>query len=164
MDCPECKTKHHAKGYCKKHYEKYKFDKDPDKYRERKRKEYSLNKKLYSEKNKRYRMKHHDKERNRKIIYNNKYPERRLKANIKQLKKMSKDFDMSTEKYQYARRSWSENIKDRDNVCQICGNKAEISHHIIHKSIYPQLSLNLNNGVGLCKNCHYEVHGWGVNI
>lgn len=57
------------------------------------------------------------------------------------------------------RSTWSESVKERDKgICQICFNKGNIAHHIFYKSKYPKLSLNLNNGITLCKKCHKEVH------
>jgi len=55
---------------------------------------------------------------------------------------------------------WKNNIKNRDNSCQICGSKNNLnSHHILHKEYYPKLALNINNGVLLCNEHHNECHG-----
>ena len=63
--------------------------------------------------------------------------------------------------FNYALKSWSSTIKKQfNNQFQCCPNQAEISHHILYKSKYPALSLNVNNGIALCKKCHNEVHGW----
>ncbi len=54
---------------------------------------------------------------------------------------------------------WSKTIKKRDNdKCQICGNKADVSHHILFKAKFPELSLNENNGITLCNIHHNEIH------
>ena len=54
---------------------------------------------------------------------------------------------------------WSKNIKKRDKECVICGNKKKLnSHHIIYKSVSPQLQYNINNGITLCINCHADTH------
>ena len=56
---------------------------------------------------------------------------------------------------------WSKTVKLRDNYkCQVCGNKGQISHHILHKAKYPKLSLVVNNGITLCRWCHAQVHNW----
>ncbi len=66
--------------------------------------------------------------------------------------------------YNYALISWSRTIRKRDKTCKACDSKEQlIAHHIFYKKKYPRLSLNLNNGLTLCKKCHYETHylnGW----
>jgi len=66
----------------------------------------------------------------------------------------------SAHRYGHALRSWSRTVRSRDNnKCQICGSeKGVVSHHIFYKSLYPKLSLNINNGVTLCVLHHKEVH------
>lgn len=60
--------------------------------------------------------------------------------------------------------AWSQIIKQRDKkTCQICGQKANIAHHIFFKSNCPQLQFNLNNGITLCEKHHKELH-WGHKI
>lgn len=47
----------------------------------------------------------------------------------------------------------------KDRFCSDCNlNKNMITHYIFHKANYPLLLLNINNGITLCKPCHYEVH------
>lgn len=94
--------------------------------------------------------------------YKKEHPEILLKANKNLLDKLGKIFDMNRVEYNFALISWSKTVKNRDNhECQICGSKENIqAHHILHKMKYPELSLNINNGITLCeKPCHYEVHG-----
>lgn len=58
---------------------------------------------------------------------------------------------------------WSKVVqKLQNNMCGVCGEKSVLTHHLIHKSVEPKLCLNINNGIALCKKCHYEVHGWGL--
>jgi len=65
-------------------------------------------------------------------------------------------------KFKYALMAWSDTIQKREqNICQVCGNPSKDSHHLIYKSIEPKLSLNINNGISLCENCHKECH-YGV--
>ena len=96
--------------------------------------------------------------------YRKNHPEVLLRNNIRILNKMCSIFDMGSSEYRYALQSWSSSIKKRDPYCKMdCGNKSQISHHILYKNKYPQLSLDLDNGVGLCKDCHYTYHnlnGW----
>ncbi len=55
---------------------------------------------------------------------------------------------------------WSKTVRKRDNyICQICGEKAEHSHHLFYQRLFPELQINENNGIALCKLCHNEVHG-----
>jgi 5-methylcytosine-specific restriction endonuclease McrA len=37
-------------------------------------------------------------------------------------------------------------------------SQARQYYHIFPKSKYPELALNLNNGIALCKEHHYEFH------
>lgn len=95
--------------------------------------------------------------------YNKKYPEKKLASDIKYLKKYGFPLKLDPYTYKFALKSWSKTVKKLGNgLCLVCNLKAEISHHIIHKSKYPELSLNTNNGIPLCKICHYEVHGWNI--
>ena len=87
-----------------------------------------------------------------------------LQWQLNGLKRAGFPFKMDPYSYKFALKSWSKSIrKSFNNQCQICPNKSEISHHILHKSKYPALSLNVNNGIALCKKCHNEVHGWKMS-
>ena len=91
--------------------------------------------------------------------YYQKHPEITLKSKMKYFKKIGKLFDLDSEHYHEAIKSWSKSIKSRDKKCTICGNETENAHHLLYIRFNPQLSLNLNNGIGLCLKCHNEVHG-----
>ena len=125
---------------------------------------YIKNKPHIKEIQKKYKIKNKDK----LSIYNKKYnrqyflnnPHKILDSNKKILKKIGLDFNMESHEYSLAVLSWSKTIKKRDGLCQVCGGVGQISHHIIHKKHYPRLSLNVNNGITLCKWCHSEVHGF----
>jgi len=98
-------------------------------------------------------------ESNRK--YREKYPERKLNYDRNYLTKLGLEFKLPRTEYFLALNSWSKTIRaQHNNTCQICHSPAQISHHIIHKSKYPALSLNIHNGIALCRSCHNEVHGW----
>lgn len=56
---------------------------------------------------------------------------------------------------------WAKIVKSRDlGICQICGaeNDVVIAHHIEAVSQNPIESLDLDNGITLCSNCHSKVH------
>jgi len=56
---------------------------------------------------------------------------------------------------------WAKDVKARDNyTCQHCGvtNTTLHSHHIKLFSKYPDLRYDLDNGLTLCKPCHFKVH------
>jgi len=95
--------------------------------------------------------------------YNKTHPEIVLKCNLNQLIKHGKTFDITTNQYMYTVNVWVRSVKTRDKTCVCCGSKKQLNaHHILYKSKYPELSLNLNNGITMCKKCHEELHGYGV--
>ncbi len=52
---------------------------------------------------------------------------------------------------------WSQEVLSRANyICEICGQKAEHAHHIQPKKLAPILALDPENGLALCKDCHYK--------
>lgn len=55
---------------------------------------------------------------------------------------------------------WSIAVKKRDNYkCVECDSSENLhSHHIKPKSLYPELRYDLDNGVTLCKSCHFKIH------
>lgn len=60
--------------------------------------------------------------------------------------------------------NWRKKIFERDNyTCQMLGcNKSEHylnAHHIKTFSLYPELRLDINNGICLCKVCHDKTKG-----
>jgi len=81
------------------------------------------------------------------------------------LLEMGKQYLLSPTKFIHALEGWKQLIRKRDNsICQICGIKAKIAHHLFHKSKYPGLALNLNNGMILCTEHHDEVHYRKVKV
>ncbi len=91
-----------------------------------------------------------------------KHPEKAIQNKDRIFKKLGDKINMTLSQVKWYLLSWSKSVRKRDNnICQNCGDIAVNSHHIIHKKNYPQLMLNLNNGISLCKKCHDECHLWG---
>jgi len=54
-------------------------------------------------------------------------------------------------------KQWREQVYERDSyTCQICGQFGGFlhPHHILKKSIYPELVFEVRNGITLCADCH----------
>ena len=99
--------------------------------------------------------------------YNKKYrkehPEKKLKSDKKSLNKLLTKSNYphikGTLELESAYRSWANSVKKRnDYECVICGGEGKIAHHLFHKSKYPNISLNVENGITLCNSCHGEYH------
>jgi hypothetical protein len=60
----------------------------------------------------------------------------------------------------YCLRLWSEFIRVRDGQrCVVCHDTSGLSaHHIIRKSLIPEMQLEFGNGITLCRSCHREPH------
>jgi 5-methylcytosine-specific restriction endonuclease McrA len=61
-------------------------------------------------------------------------------------------------KYHAALYAWSKAVrKVTGNYCKICFSTAKLEvHHLFSKTQYPELSLNINNGIVLCRDHHKE--------
>lgn len=54
---------------------------------------------------------------------------------------------------------WSKKVLEKaGHKCEICGRKAINAHHIVPKKLEPFRALDLDNGLSVCKNCHYKCH------
>ena len=55
---------------------------------------------------------------------------------------------------------WAKAVKAlADNRCNICGSTENLqAHHIMPKNLYPDHIYDLNNGLCLCRKCHYYYH------
>jgi len=149
---------------CKKLSEeqKYVLSVKSNEYHNKRKNDPEYNEKLKIRYKKSY-QKHRKKRLKLQKEYNKTHPEQRLNSIKLYLKKLGKNFDMTINEYMYAHNSWSKSIKVRDKVCQICNSKKHLnSHHIFYKNSYPQLSLNINNGIVLCVSCHGELHGYTI--
>jgi len=63
----------------------------------------------------------------------------------------------------YMLAKWSKLVRLRDNnICQKCfisADKAKLhAHHIRSRAKNPEIIFDINNGITLCDNCHYEQH------
>lgn len=144
-----CNDKYHSNGLCRLHYNK-------EYYRQNKEK-CNNNGKKWREQNR----KHH-REHNR--IYAKNHPEVNLKAKKKQLEKLGKSFDLNSTDYLFAIQNWAKTIKKLDNyMCKNCDSTSNLNaHHIQPKREFPKLSLDLDNGITLCEDCHGETHGFEI--
>ncbi len=140
----ECNNKYSAKGFCKDHYMKNNLD-------------------MRIKSSSKYRMKNRYKINLKQKINNELYPEKLLESQRKSLTKYGKLLNMNPHEYMYALISWSKTIKKLDNkMCKNCDSIENLhAHHIQPKSLFPKLILNIDNGITLCKKCHYELH-WGL--
>lgn len=59
-----------------------------------------------------------------------------------------------------AYKKWRLDVFIRDNFkCQNCNKETDLNaHHIKPFSKYPELRLEISNGITLCRDCHVEVH------
>lgn len=80
-----------------------------------------------------------------------------LKGKERTKKKNSDTVNRRSKEY----KKWRINILQRDNyTCQHCHETSEILdvHHIKPILTHPELALELDNGLSLCKTCHIKVH------
>jgi len=117
--------------------------------------------------NKKAREKYHDdpeKHNKRNNLYRKNYPDKVLESEKKYIEKIAIPLKFPSIKLRYALQAWSLTVRKLgDWVCKICNAPATVSHHIFHKSMYPKLALNINNGIPLCDTCHVESHGWNFD-
>ena len=157
-----CLNTHFAKQFCMSHY--FKNYRKTDEYR-KKASKYQL--KYYHEitKNNPESAKHR-KENHR--TYQQKWrkinPEMARKQEYRHYNRMLKKMKnslFSVKELAFSLIYWRRIVKKRDNYrCQICGSRQNlVAHHIFQKAFHPELCLNFNNGITLCKNCHFQTHG-----
>ncbi len=155
--CTICSNEYMAKDLCLKHYR----EKNHERILMLSSKWGKEHIERVKEKNKLWNKNNSEKRK----IWRENNPAKTLQYSINHLNKLSVLFDMNSMEYKYALRSWSKAIKKRDNICKLCNSKENLhAHHIQPKNEFPKQSLDLDNGVTLCKNCHYEVHGYEIPI
>lgn len=82
-------------------------------------------------------------------------------ANMKRaMKRLGDHYNLIWHKIPRLLKGWARIIhQDCNETCQICDKPSTQAHHILYKANYPTLVFNRNNGIALCDQCHYEVHG-----
>jgi predicted restriction endonuclease len=55
---------------------------------------------------------------------------------------------------------WRNEVYRKDNwTCRLCGNKKQIvAHHLKLFSEFPELRFSIDNGITLCRSCHWKIH------
>lgn len=150
----DCQNFHLARNYCDKHYKRWEKYGNPNitKHRTQCIVE-NCERKHFAKGSCKY---HYN------LNYYKIYPEKMLKSQKRHLEKYSKIFDMNSSEYVWALRSWGNTIKKLDKyMCKLCDSKENLhAHHIQPKAKFPEISLELDNGITLCKDCHKIVHGF----
>jgi len=55
-------------------------------------------------------------------------------------------------------KAWGDIIKRIWNNCIVCGSTEKLeAHHVKPKAQFPELALEIDNGITLCKKCHNEI-------
>lgn len=57
-------------------------------------------------------------------------------------------------------KEWRESVFSRDNYeCKLCGGGGELHpHHIKGVTFFENLAYDTDNGITVCKSCHYLIH------
>ena len=93
-----------------------------------------------------------------------------IRAGNKAYKKSVRDaytklYGQKTKRKQYALRKWGKQIQERDDYqCQCCSKEKTTpynmhAHHIVPREHFPEMALDLSNGITLCFSCHRSLHG-----
>ena len=66
---------------------------------------------------------------------------------------------------------WRDKVISRDKVCRCCGGDKHLdAHHIFSWKDYPNLRVDVDNGITLCRFCHHKYNsyyghkGTGINL
>ena len=131
------------------------------------------NKDIISEQKKEYYIqnKEHKKEYHREYYIQNRESiiERCSKNNVERYNNDPEFRARVREYYGGEYNNWQNNVKVRDEVCQVCGSSHQLeAHHIIPKSQDPSKKYDVDNGISLCIDCHRSGehsihHQLGVN-
>ena len=136
------------------------FENNKEQIRQKNLEYYRLNRDKRIKKNKEWVSQNKEKKVIMDKQYRQDHPEVNLKAKIKQLTKLGTSLNLSSWETRTGLISWSKTVrKKQGDRCLICGSSDHVnSHHILYKNKYPELSLNENNGIPLCRLHHLEVH------
>ena len=130
-----------CKASCKKYYKA-----NPEKFKAKNKKYYKANLEKCKASNKKWYEDNPEKFKKLHVTY--------MK---RRLAKFAYLFNLSKTDMKLARILWSAQVRQA-KLCAICNLPAVHAHHILYTSKYPSLSLNLNNGIPLCRDHHVEVH------
>jgi len=62
------------------------------------------------------------------------------------------------------RDQFRESVFSRDNnLCVICGEKAQDAHHILERRLFPDEGYYIDNGASLCGSCHLEAESTEIS-
>ena len=86
------------------------------------------------------------------------------RKNAEKILVQQKEYVKKTGVTKFALKTWSTVIKTLDNnMCKLCDSKKYLnSHHIMPMQYYPELALDVNNGITLCEECHHKLHGFAI--
>jgi len=89
------------------------------------------------------------------------YCSQKCKDNCEVFKKRTTGYlNLTQKEYSYTQEElqiWSQEVLKRaDLKCEICGESAEHAHHIQPRKLEPGLALDPENGIALCRDCHYK--------
>ena len=150
------------KQYAKDHREEKKqYDKQYRKDNiDKIKKYYDKNKIILNAKKRKYMEVYMLSHRDDKRKYDREHTEMNLKSKIKELTALGEINNLTYMGFRYAIMSWSKTVRNRDNnKCTWCNStKTLVSHHIWHKQWCPESSLDVDNGITLCHECHMEQH------
>lgn len=152
------------KIYCLQHNKEYRI-KNNDKIKVIDKEKYLKNRQKYIESFKKYRETHKNEIKIMKREWLIKNPEKKLAAGIRHKEKISKLLGINKNTYRWVINSWSKSVKKRDlEICLYCGSTENLhAHHILPQKDYPELSLILNNGITVCRDCHLDIHRGIIN-
>lgn len=156
------KEKEQREKYKVKQYtaQRKKYNENIEESRKKKKAYREKNKEKYLECGRKQYLKHKEKVLIRTAKYRKEHPEVGLKSAKKYLNKLAKSFNLNSDEYVFSLQTWSKSIRKIHGAkCGVCGsNEGLNTHHILFKTYFPELSLNENNGIPLCKVHHNEVH------
>jgi len=184
--CSLCDEPYYAHGLCGKHYRiknREKRNKTTREWkqnnlahtRERDNRYYQTNKEIIKIKNKiiydnnieKFRKYRREQARRLRALNPEKYKKAVNKYKRKNAEKIlvqQKEYVKKTGVTKFALKTWSTVIKTLDNnMCKLCDSKKYLnSHHIMPMQYYPELALDVNNGITLCEECHHKLHGFAI--